>query len=281
MARSAGISGRILTALVALAVALAGAFVFAPRLLAAGGSSGGFADEGELRDALRVAFVEYWGAGDRDFPPSLARVVDYWFRYHVAKAVTAAALLIVLVALGVLLWQAFLRADGVRVSKRVALASGCGLATILALCSMVLVMANIQGAAAPFASLLPMLTASTADGALAPALEQIRQQLADSRNAGGRTSPALEVMISDFSRYHLAMAVLAAVVALIFVGMSVMFWRRFARTGSTDRRTRRVSAASGVLATATSVAVLLVAVANTGTAADPGPALAAFFDGGW
>ena len=77
------------------------------------------------------------------------------------KAVTAALLLIVLIALGVLLWKAFLRADGVGVGKRTAHASAGALVTMLALFSLAIAMANIQGAAAPFASLLPMLAGTS------------------------------------------------------------------------------------------------------------------------
>ncbi|MFE9575643.1 hypothetical protein ACFYO1_04610 [Nocardia sp. NPDC006044] len=254
------------------------AFVVAPRLLAGRGPGGGFADEGDLRAALRVAFVEYWGAGARDFPPSLARVVDYWFRYHVAKAVIATILLVVLVALGIRLWRAFLRSAGPGAGRRVALGSAGGLATALALGSLVLVMANVQGAVAPFASLLPMLTTGPADGALSPALEQIRQQLAD---AGGRPSPILDVMIGDFARYHTAMAVIATIVAITLLALSVVSWRKFSRTESADQRPRRLFASLGTLATALTLATLVVAVANTGTAANPTPALAAFFAGGW
>ncbi|KAA8885283.1 hypothetical protein F3087_29445 [Nocardia colli] len=264
-----------------LAIALAAAFVRAPRTLAANGPGGGFTEEGDLRDALRVAFVEYWSAGARDFPPSMARVVDYWFRYHIAKAAIAALLLIVLVALGARLWRAFLRTDGHTELGRAVLGAAAGFTTMLALGSTVLVMANIQGAVAPFASLLPMLTDGTADSALSLALEQIRQQLADSPNAGGRLSLILDLMISDFARYHAAMAVIAATVALILLALSVLCWRRFAGTSLADRRPRRLLASFGTLTAVLALATLVVAVANTGTAANPAPALAAFFAGGW
>src|SRR6185295_15066159 len=106
----------------------------------------------------------------------LERVVDYWFRYHVAKAVIATILLIVLVALGVLLWKAFLRAGGLGAGRRVALASAGVLVTMLAVFSLAMVMANIQGAVAPFASLLPMLTDGPTDGELAGTLDQVTQR---------------------------------------------------------------------------------------------------------
>ncbi|GAA3349106.1 hypothetical protein GCM10020358_70030 [Amorphoplanes nipponensis] len=270
LSRSAGHSGG---ALAVLAAALAVAFVVAPRPLAALGPGGGFADRRELAGALRGAFAEYWRAGDRRFAPGLERVVDYWFRYHVAKAVIAALLLAVLVALGVRLGQAFLRAGGLGAGRRAALAAAGFLVTALTLFATAVLMANIQGAAAPFASLLPMLP----DDATA---EQIRQRLAGATSGGGPTPPALDAMISDFARYHLALALVAALVAVVLAGAGVVVWRRSARAG-TDRRMRRLLRSFGVLAGVMSVLVIVIAAANTGTAADPAPALLAFFTGSW
>ncbi|MEU0600885.1 hypothetical protein ABZ484_22000 [Streptomyces sp. NPDC006393] len=275
--RSAGASGRVLALLVALVVALGAAFVVAPGPLAAGASGGGFSDERRLREAFRSAFVGYWSSGEQNFSPDLDRVVDYWFRYHVAKAVIAALLLMVLLALGVLLWKAFLSAGRLGGAGRAALASAGVVATMLAVFSLVLVMANVQGAAAPFASLMPMLPGGPAHGHLADALDEVRQRLA----AGERTPPALDVMISDFSWYHVVMAVIAASVSVVLIAMSVVSWKRFAATGAADRRTRRVVGAFGVLSAVLSLVVIVVAVANTSTAADPAPALSAFFEGGW
>jgi hypothetical protein len=259
-------AGRAPTVLTALAVALMAAFVAGPRVLAARGPGGGFDDERDLTDAARRAFAGYWHSGDRAFSPDLAAVVDYWFRYHVAKAAFAASLLIVLVPLGVLLWRAFLR------EGRAALAAAGALVTMVALFAVAAVMANLQGAAAPFASLLPMATG----GAPAGTLDQVRRGL-----SGGPATPALEAMIGDFSRFHVAMAVVAAIVAAVLAGLSVLSWRGFARTGSSERRSRRVSGSFGVLSALSALVVIFVAAANTTTAADPAPALLAFFNGGW
>ena len=264
--RSAGLPGRLLATLAALAVALTAAFVVAPATLAASGQEGGFADRRRLSEAVNEAFGAYWQAGERALSPELARVVDYWFRYHVVKAVIAAALLAVLVALGVFLWKAFLRAD-----RRAVLGSAGVLVTMLALFSLALVMGNVQGAVAPLASLLPMAVDGPGGAAAATALEQL--------SAGGRTSPVLEVLISDFARYHGAMAVVSVLVAVALLGAGLRFWK--VRASSADRRTRRVLGSFGVLSGLVALAVLVVAVANVSTAADPVPALLALFRGGW
>jgi len=267
--------------LIGLGAALAVAFVVAPPTLAAGGSDSDLVGSRHLVAAFRGAFVDYWSAGKRDLSPDLQRIVDYWFRFHVAKAVIAALLLIVLVRLGVLLWKAYLRAGGLRAAGRAALAAGGVLVTMLAVFALTVVMANIQGAIKPLSSLLPMLMESPADGRLADALEQIRQRLADSPGGGELTPPPLDAMIRDYSQSHLVMVVVAAIVAVVLIGMSVVSWRRFASTGSTERRTRRVCGSFGVLFAVLALAAIVVVVANAGTVADPMPGFSAFFNGSW
>ncbi|MEU4220342.1 hypothetical protein [Actinoplanes sp. NPDC026623] len=264
-------AGRAPAVLAALAVALMAAFVAGPRVLAASGPGGGFHDEGDLTGAARSAFAGYRRSGDRALTTDLARVVDYWFRYHVAKAAFAAILLIVLVPLGVLLWRAFLRPGGAW--GRAALASAGTLVTMIGLFAAAAVMANVQGAVAPFAALLPMATGGATGRELAGTL--------DRHLRGGPATPALEAMIDDFSRFHVAMAVVATVVAVVLAGLSVVAWRGFARTASSERRSRRVSGSYGVLSAVSALAVIVVAVANTTTAANPAPALLALLNGGW
>jgi hypothetical protein len=234
-ARSASVPGRALATLAALVAVLAAAFVVAPPRLAASGPAADLADQGHLVAAFRTAVVGYWHSGDRNYPPALQHVVDYWFRFHLIKGGIAALLLIVLGALTVLLWRTFLRADGLGTGSRAALVSAGTAAPMLALSALAVVMANLQGAMAPFA----------------------------------------------FARYHAALAVIAAVVVVALLSLSVMFWRSFARVGSTDRRTRRVLGWFGVFSSLSSLIVAVLVVANTGTATDPAPALLALFNGGF
>ncbi|MER5873212.1 hypothetical protein [Streptomyces sp. NPDC002044] len=280
-ASTSGLSGRACALLFALAVALVPAFVLAPRPWAARLSGADFRDQRDLVESLSESFVGYWASGERAFTPGLERTVDYWLHYHVAKAVTAAALLTVLAALGVLLWRAFLRAGGRGAGTRAALATGGAAVTALALFSLATLMANIQGAAAPFASLLSLLPVRAPRGELADTLGHVRLLLAGHPDTGDGTPPALSVMTGDFSRYHAVMAAAATVVAAVLVAASAWAWKRRARTAPSDRRTRRVFTSFGLFPALLSPAVLLVAVANATTTAEPAPALLAFFEGGW
>jgi hypothetical protein len=231
-----------------LAVVLAGAFVVVPRLLAPRRS------EAALTGAVRDAVAEYWLSGAREFPPALAGLADYWTRYHLVKAVTAGLLVVVLVALAV------------RAGRRPVLAS---LAAVPALFAVALVMANVQGALAPFASLLPM---AAGGGAPSAVLEPARQNLAGALASGAPPAPAVEMMVADFAYYHVVLVVIAAVVAVALAGVSWSFWRRPA--GTPGRRWWAVTSAVAALL------VSVIAVANTTTAADPAPALLAFLGGG-
>ncbi|WP_067690978.1 hypothetical protein [Nocardia jejuensis] len=269
--RSGQESGRVIGALACLAAALGIAFVLGPRWVA----GSGFTDEPAVRDGFRNAFVGYWRGGDQEYTPDMQRIVDYWFRYHMAKAVIAALALITLARLGVLLWRRFLRIGGS------GLAAGGIAVTTLALGALLLVMANIQGTVAPFAALLPMLTGESDDAQLGATLGDVRQRLADAVSTGERTPPVLSAMIDDFSRYHVVMLVIASIVAVLSAAAAVVCWKRFANTPSRHRRTRRVLAASATLAMLATAAMIVVAVANTTTVADPAPALAALFDGSW
>ncbi|MFI8434496.1 hypothetical protein ACIGJO_12225 [Streptomyces sp. NPDC079020] len=265
----------------ALTVALIAAFVVGPRALAARTSGSGFDDEQDLATSFRRAFAGYWSSGDREFSPGLERVVNYWFHYHLAKAVIAMVLLVVLAALGGLLWKAFLGATGDETGRQAFLASAGVLVTVLALLSLAAVMANIQGAKAPFASLLPLLGAGTGEGSLADTLDQVRQRLADLPSTSGPSSPVLDVMIGDFARYHVAMVVLSGIVAAALIAMSVVLLKKAAGSGLSDRRARRALRWSGILSALLALVMAVVVVANVTTAADPAPPLLALFEGGW
>ncbi|MCL9793837.1 hypothetical protein [Frankia sp. AgKG'84/4] len=275
---SPGAQNRLTAALGVLAAVLIAAFVLAPGPLANLGTPGDLADHGRLLDALRAGFTGYWHSGERSPSGDLVTVIDFWCRYHLAKGAIAALLLAVFVALTVRLWHGFLRAG--QASVRAALASAGAATTAFALVPLAAVMANLQGAAAPFASLFPMLTEDGGDQPFAAALMQARRQLADPTGAGAGTSPAIDAMTDEFARYHVVMAVISSVLAVVAVGVAVLLWRRFAATASTDRRTRRVLGSGGALTVLLAVLLVIHVAANVSVAADPAPALARALNGG-
>jgi hypothetical protein len=221
--------------LLTMAIFLAAAFFLAPPLLLGPGRLGDFPR----------AFVAYWYSGGPDLPPDLQHLVDYQFRYHLARVVIALPLLAVLVTLAVLL-------------RRFRLPIGA-----LALVAAVLLIANVQGAVSPFGTLLPILASGPADADLAVVLAQVRDQLHN-----GPASPALDVMLDEYVRWHVAKGVLVGLLAAVLIGLSVVAWRR---------RRRWLSLLTAVLA----MAALVVVAANVTTVMNPIPPFLLLLQGSW
>jgi uncharacterized membrane protein len=220
--------------LLAMAVVLSAAFFVVPPLLFGG----------QVDDFPR-AFVAYWSSGGgRGFPPDLQHLVDHQFGYHLVRVVVALALLAVLVALAVRL-------------RRFRLPIGA-----LALVTAVLLIENVQGFVSPFGTLLPLLASHPANADLAAALAQVRDQLAN-----GPVSPALDVMLDEYVRWHVVKAVLAGLLAAVLIVLSVVVWRR-----------RRWSS---LLAAVPAVAALVIVVANVTTVTNPNPGFLLLLQGSW
>ncbi|MFB7592776.1 tat (twin-arginine translocation) pathway signal sequence [Streptomyces sp. NPDC056169] len=269
--RLTGTPRRQIGVLTGVTTVLLAAFFVVPDSLAHQGI-----DTGNLSASFRSGMVGYWESGSQDFPRQLEDAVAFWFRFHLVKAGLSALLFVATVTLGVVLWRQWRRAAVDRPGGFL-LAPPALLVTLLGPFALVGLVANVQGATAPFASLLPLLTNGGADGELATTLAQIRQQLAD--YPAGPHAPALTAMVSDLALYH---AVLAAMAALVTVGLGVITvvqWRQHRVTS--DARSRRAMKLGITVSVLLSGVVLVVAFANTSTATHSAEALAGLFSGGW
>jgi hypothetical protein len=279
-ARTAGLSGRALVALAAFTAALLPAVFLAPQYLAANGSEGGFVHQRNIIKAAGDAFVGYWGSGRRDLTPGMQRMVDYWFRFHVVKAGLAAILLIALVVLGRQIWTAYVKGDSLGAGARAGLVSAGVLVLALGLLSLVLVVANVQGAIAPFTSVETLVPVNARHGQLAVTLDDVRRNLSDSQHAGQPTRPPLATMISDNARYHRTLVVISAILATASIGICVVLWKRIAGLGPADRCAKRTLRWFGALSIAFSLVAVVLFLANMSNAAHPAEGLAGFFGGG-
>ena len=271
--------GRAVAALTSLCAALVAALVLAPARLADRGDSG-LSDRRVLVENLQDAVAAYWRSGASEYPPKLARVVDHWVRYSVAEAVITSALLVALIALGRLLWREYVRGNTSGPAKRRAIASAGAIIWGCALFAVWTLTASIQGAAAPFGALLPLLSEGTPDGALLDTLAQVRQHLAHTTSVAASAPPALATMIDDYARFHVVRAMAAAPTALFFLVAAVFLWKRTPRAASDRRGTRTVRSVAG-LCVLLFLSFGVVCAANVATAANPEPGLLGFFEGGW
>lgn len=225
---------------------------------------------------MRTAFIDYSGSGSAALPSGLQTVVDYWARYHVAKAVIAALALLVLCSACRRLWSSYRRSHHRRVlgfdtPSPVVYALTGAAASLGAIVAAALLMANIQGAVAPLSSAVSLLPAQR-DSTLSAAVDVVR----DGTASPGR-SPVADHLVADFARYHLVVAVLSAVFVMSLLLLALRMWRRRADNAGALRHSTTV-ASLGALVLAADVAVLCAA--NVSSAVAPASALAAFFAGG-
>jgi len=286
-----------------LVVALVVGFVVVPIRLTTDSSGQRFRGQEDITAALNRAFSEYWASGEAGFTPGLARLVDYWSRYHLAKVVFAGALVAVLGLLARRLWRdlpgsiggrprrGLTGSKGGRPGRGLAGVVGLGLVGPATLGATVVLMANIQGAVVPFASLLSMLPVGQHSGPMATALGQLRRQVAVLPT--GRVDPVTALIVEDFARYHLVLAVVAMIIVAVCSWLSVVCWRRAPRatlrpgvgpsslhwTHTDSRRARHVARAAAVGCALTALVMLVLVAANLSTATQPAPAFLAFLGG--
>jgi hypothetical protein len=257
-----------------LTVLLAAGFVLAPRALTGSGPTHGHS----LSAAASQAFTAYWQSGRQSYPSALADLVAYWRRYHLVKAGFAVSLTIALCWLAHILWRSLLRAGRLRPATTTAAVVSGSTVTALAFGSVLVVMATIQGALAPFSSLVSLLPVGHGDPALAESAGQIQHDLAE-HQALPRTPATLGEIIDDFQRYHAVLAAQAAILAVVLIGLSMLMWRRAPTAGRAVPRAKpllRLLATAFALLTAI---VLIVGAANISTALNPDPALQLVFGG--
>ena len=247
--------------LLATGAALVAAFVLAPSALL-GGTDGPFQVGAALPDAVGHGLVEYWRGGRPAFPASLARLVDYWFRWHALKVVISSLMLVVFVLLATVLWRRYLHG----VARNAVGAVG---ATSVAVVATGLLILNIQATAVPLVALLPLVGGGASGGELAQTLREIRDGLTDSAgpHAG---SPTLPVLLGEVERYYWVLAAVAATVLVAIVLAGLTLWKRRSAGSS---RVRFMRKALSVIMALTASLLLVVVAASAFAAVHPAGAL--------
>lgn len=231
----------------------------------------GYTGEGSLAAAAESAFVRADLGGQVADSRALAELTARWREFHVVKAALAGLLVLVLVGLTSRLRQAVEAAGPGR--QRGALIAAYGGVVGWLLGALTVLLANVQGAMAPLASVASLLPAAGGTGELGGVLAGLRRAVeADPPPAGGLA----EDLLGDFTRYHAVLAVLAAVAAVVLLTLALAAvsgrWRLRGTRRSSSQPTWAVRAA---LHGAAGAFFLLLSLANTSTWVDPVPALVA------
>ncbi len=255
-----------------VAGALTVAVVVAPFRLASVWLDGVYPDRAAVVESLSAAVVRFWSADATATGPDLALPVAFWWRFHLIKAVLAALLLVMMVVLGSRTWGAYTRTT--TAGRRAVVGALAAAEGVLALLALLVTVANLQGVVAPLSSALGLLPLGAPEPALAQTTDEIRQAL-----GAGTPGPALQALVADFTRYHVAMAVLGTLVTVGLLAAAVALWRRRAGVPDAQPRGRGLLAVAAVAVLVTAAFFAVVTAGNVSTVADPAPALLAFFEG--
>jgi hypothetical protein len=261
------------------------AFVVVPPRLAASGPAADLADHGRFLTAVRVAVVEYWQSGVRDHPPALQRVLDYWVRFHLVKGGIAALLLIAFGALSVVLWRTFLRAEGLGTGKQGRSRLGRHRRADAGVVRAGGRDGQHPGGDGAVRLAVPMLTESPPDGTADP---DVAATLCPGQAATGRRAPDRWLHPARPRRHGQRLR-------LVPRGAGRDRRRRRGRPprpqrdvlasrrqGGVDKPTDPAGMGwFGAFSAVSALIMVVLLVANAGTATDPAPALLALFNGGF
>ena len=237
------------------------AFVLGPAALLRG-TYPQFQDQSAMGELLGRGLVEYWASGVRTFPPGLAEMVDYWFAWHAIKIVISVLLAAVLGLLAATLWRRSLTAG---MGYVIAATS----ATVLTLFSVFVAVINIQSTVAPVVALLPMLSDDDDDDADG----KTAQSLIDNGVRSGDTRPPLLELLTQVEHYNWAVIIATGVVIAVVGPATVIAFRRYAATDTTDAAHRRMFVTLGSLGAVMTIGMALLFVAAVVAVVDPGEAL--------
>lgn len=257
---------------VAVAIAALGvAFVWVPARVVGGAT----VSRPVLRRSTADAVAAYWHSGRAAWTDEIRDLIDQWRSYHLVKAVIAGAAVVLLAQVAV---RSRRRAStGVHPMRRAVGAAATGTGLLLAV---LVLIANIQGAAAPFASLLSVLPAPAANRSFAPTSGEIRDALAQRATSGHAGAPALERMIDAFVDYHVVLAVLAGALAVSAAVVVVRGLARRQRSAGAAASTARRGLVALTGPALVCVAAGVLCLANVSTALRPVPVLRDAFAAG-
>lgn len=231
----------------------------------------GIAGEPSIVAAAEAAFVRADLAHRVTGSRALSELTQLWGGFHLLKAAIAGVVVLSLAAL-----SSHVRCRGEAAGprgRRRAVATAYGAVILWQLGALTLLLANVQGALAPFASATSLLPTRGGESALVGVLDSLRQSVAADplATAGGIASE----LLADFALYHAVFAVMAAVAGLslsalalrAFVGRWPLREPARSHQGGWLLRTT-LHGASGSL-------FLLLSLANFSTWMTPVPALLA------
>ncbi|GAA4726432.1 hypothetical protein GCM10025782_25980 [Pedococcus ginsenosidimutans] len=235
----------------------------------------GYGGESDLVAAAESAFLRADVSAPVTDSRELAELTAMWREFHLVKALIAGLLVLALVSLASTVRRRVDASESRR--RRALLLSVHGGVVVWLLGALTVLLANVQGAAAPFASVASLLPAGHGTGQLEVVLSHLRQAVAaGTPSSGGALASQL---LGDFTLYHAVLAVLAAATGGVLSTLALRaLWRRWRLRGPV-RSPRPTWLVETTLYGAAGAVFLLLSLANASTWVHPVPALLASLGG--
>lgn len=103
--------------------------------------------------------------------------------------------------------------------------------------------------------------------------DNLQTTLNDLLQSGRGTNPALNTLIHDYTTYHVVFVMAGGLVVIMFILLSLFFWRRWNRAPKTDTSKwtfeKKMYLAFGIFSMVSGLAMALIAAANATNAVDP------------
>lgn len=100
--------------------------------------------------------------------------------------------------------------------------------------------------------------------------------------SGTRSNPVLNILLSDYTKYHVVTLIIGGLFTLILVTLSVLLWIRYKRAPKTGTSKwtfeKKTYFSFGLLTTIVGLFMVLIVVANASTVLNPGPGFSGVVD---
>lgn len=103
--------------------------------------------------------------------------------------------------------------------------------------------------------------------------DHLQRTLSQLLQSGSRSNPAMNILINDYTRYHVVIVVVGGFLVLIFLLLSLFFWTQWKRTAQEASHTwtfeKKTYISLGALSTVVGLLIALIVAANATNVLNP------------
>ncbi|NEW08984.1 hypothetical protein GK047_23605 [Paenibacillus sp. SYP-B3998] len=103
--------------------------------------------------------------------------------------------------------------------------------------------------------------------------DELQRTLSEILESGSQSNPAVNVLISDYAKYHAVLVIVGGCLVLLFALLSIIFWTKFKRSPKISKLKwgfeRKAYFSFGLLSSSVALLMILIVVANLTNVLNP------------